>query len=326
MRVSIVIPTYNRAWIYGHTIPTLLNQETGSHSYEVIFVANGSTDETDAVLKSFEARHPGLFRYFWIEPTGGPSAPRNVGIRAATGEVVIITDDDVAPDADFVLSHAEFHQRHPESHAAAVGQVYVPKRLMDDPMSLFHEHYSYDRFQNLQNLSFFDFWTCNVSFKRQFMLDHGMFNESLLSMEDIEVAHRLERAGMQLHYLPSARGQHLHESNPASLTTKAFEFGRWMYHLTLHVPPALVKKRFGLVTTEFGPAWFLKRLARLSAFLVLANPLTGVSLRLLGGTGVRRSRLTDIYYGLIFRRAFLFGYYKSALRAWLKPGAKAAQH
>lgn len=319
MRISVVIPTYNRAWIFDQTIPTLANQQTGHHTYEVIFVANGSTDQTDTVLKKVVATHPGKFRYFWIEPTGGPSAPRNFGIRAANGDVVIITDDDVAPDPDFVLRHAEFHERHPEPHHAAVGQVYVPQRLMGDPMSLFHEHYSYDRFKNLDRLSFFDFWTCNVSFKRQFMLGHGMFNETFLSMEDIEVAHRLERAGMQLHYLPGARGQHLHESNPASLSAKAFAFGKWLYHLTLAVPPEPVKRRFGLVTTQFGAGWFVKRLIRLCGFLLLDNPLTRLILRLMGGTREKRSRWTDAYYGLIFRRAFLIGYYKTALQGWLRP-------
>lgn len=317
MRVSIVIPTYNRAWIFPQILPALLNQNTGEHSYEIIFVANGSTDKTDAILTELAAKHPDRVRYFWIEPTGGPSAPRNVGIRAATGDIVVITDDDVAPDADFVFHHAEFHKRHPAAHDAAVGQVYVPERLMEDPMSLFHQHYSYDRFQNLKRLSFFDFWTCNVSFKRQFMLDHGMFNERFLSMEDIEVAHRLERAGMHLHYLPEAQGQHLHESNPASLQAKAFAFGLWMYHLTQAVPAGLVKRRFGLVTTEFGIGWFVKRILRLAVFVLFDNPLTRFVLRLLGGTGEKRSRWTDIYYGLVFHRAFLLGYYRSAFRAWM---------
>jgi glycosyltransferase involved in cell wall biosynthesis len=324
MRISIVIPTFNRAWIFDQTIPTLANQTPGDFTYEVIFVANGSTDETDSILKSVVASKPEIFRYFWIQPTGGPSAPRNVGIRAATGDIVIITDDDVAPDADFVLRHAEFHRQYPASNEAAVGQVYVPSHLLDDPMSLFHQHYSYDRFQNLKKLTFFDFWTCNVSFKRQFMLDHGMFNETLLSMEDVEVAHRLQKAGMNLYYLPTARGQHLHESNPASLTAKAFAFGRWMYEITKYVPAELVKKRFGLVTTQFGIGWFLKRLARLIGFLLLDNPATRSFLRLIGATRGKRTRVTDFYYALVFQRAFLAGYYRSLFDAWRRPALPSA--
>lgn len=316
MRLSVVIPTFNRAGLYAQTIPALTNQKTDGFTYEVIFVANGSTDETDAILKGVVAANPEIFRYFWIQPTGGPSAPRNVGIRAATGDIIIIIDDDVAPDPDLVLRHMEFHRQYPEAHHAAVGQVYVPERLLSDPMSLFHEHYSYDRHHNADRLTYFDFWTCNVSVKRQFMLDHGMFDEKILWVEDVEVAHRLERAGMHLHFLPAARGQHLHKTNPAKLADTAFAFGSWIYKISEHVPPSMVRKRFGVVCTEFGPKWFVKRLVRLIAFFVLDNPVTRTVLRLLGATRSRRNRVTDAYYGLVFQRAFLIGYYKTWFQDW----------
>jgi glycosyltransferase involved in cell wall biosynthesis len=316
MHLSIVIPTFNRANLLPQTIPALASQKTEGFTHEVIFVANGSSDETDSILKELVASAPGTFRYFWIEPTGGPSAPRNVGIRAASGEIVIILDDDVAPDPDLALRHIEFHRQYPDPQVAAIGKVYVPARLLDDPMSLFHSHYSYDRFNDGKRLSYFDFWTCNVSFKRQFMLDHGMFDERILMFEDIEVGHRLEAAGMELHYLPAATGQHLHKSDPASLTSRVFTIGSWLYRITEYIPGSMVRKRFGLVTTEFGPKWFVKRLSRLIGLLMLDNPGTRSVLRLLGATRSRRNRVTDMYYALVFRRAFLTGYYKTWFQAW----------
>jgi glycosyltransferase involved in cell wall biosynthesis len=324
MRISIVIPTFNRASLYALSIPALTNQITDGFTYEVIFVANGSTDDTDTILKSVVAASPEIFRYFWIQPTGGPSAPRNVGLRAATGDIVIIIDDDVVPDSDLVLRHAEFHRQHPERHAAAVGQTYVPDSQLEDPLSIFHSHYSYDRFRNAERLSFFDFWTCNVSFKREFMLQHGMFEEKIVLMEDVEVGHRLERAGMHLHYLPAARGQHLHHGNPATLKAKAFEFGRSVHVLTEYLPGELMKRRFGMVSTDLGVKWFISRLVRLLGFLLLDNPLTRLVLRLLGGTRPKRSTFTDAYYALVFRRAFFAGYYKTAFQARGNPNLTGA--
>jgi glycosyltransferase involved in cell wall biosynthesis len=120
MDVSLVIPTYNRANLIGKTIPALASQVTGDFTYEVIFVSNGSSDNTVEVLKEAAKRYSGRIRYYSIAPTGGPSAPRNVGIRAAQGDAVIILDDDVLPDPDLMLRHAEFHKAHPEpQHAAA---------------------------------------------------------------------------------------------------------------------------------------------------------------------------------------------------------------
>src|SRR3979409_1625588 len=97
MRVSIVIPTFNRAGMLAQTLSALAHQQAEDFTYEVIFVSNGSTDNTASILKDLVGSDPEKFRYFWIEPTGGPSAPRNVGIRAATGDIVIILDDDVVP-------------------------------------------------------------------------------------------------------------------------------------------------------------------------------------------------------------------------------------
>jgi GT2 family glycosyltransferase len=151
------------------------------------------------------------------------------------------------------------------------------------------------------------------------MLAHGMFDERILLMEDVEVAHRLERAGMRLFYLPTAKGQHLHHSRPESLKDRAFALGRSVHELTAYVPAPLVKKRFGMVSTDFGLKWFVKRWVRLVAFLVVDNPLTRFALRLVGGRKSKRSRLTDVYYGLVFRRAFLAGYYRTLLHSWLRP-------
>src|SRR5688572_21914004 len=139
MHVSVVIPTYNRAWLLPRTVPALLAQETGGATYDVTYVSNGSTDGTEAALQEIVARHPGRFRYFQIAPTGGPAGPRNFGIRKATGEVVLLLDDDIVPEPDLVGRHAAFHRDHPEPHHVAMGEVYIPSDQLTDPMSLIHD-------------------------------------------------------------------------------------------------------------------------------------------------------------------------------------------
>src|SRR5512137_1798125 len=98
MDISVVIPTHNRAGLLPQTIPALMNQQTNGYSYEVIFVSDGSIDSSDGMLKEAAALHPEKMRYIYIPATGGPSTPRNVGVRAAKGNAVVILDDDVLPD------------------------------------------------------------------------------------------------------------------------------------------------------------------------------------------------------------------------------------
>jgi glycosyltransferase involved in cell wall biosynthesis len=311
MRVSVVIPTFNRAGLLRKTVPALASQKTtGDMSYEVIFVSNGSSDDSDAILKEAVARFPEKLRYFYIDPTGGPSAPRNVGIRAASGDVVIILDDDVLPDPDLVLRHAEFHKTHPEPHQAAIGELYIPEHLRHDPMAQFHG-FPYDEVRRLSRLTYLHFWSCNVSVKRQFMLDAGMFDESFLYYEDMLCGYRLANKGMQLHFLPSARGQHLHQLKPSGVAAKGLFTGRWLYALIERLPDPAAKERFGVLSLDLPAGVLLKRVVRRMAFRIVDNPATMVMLKLAGATRGKRSRVGDLYYYIIFRRNVVAGYYEA---------------
>ncbi|MDX2149903.1 MAG: glycosyltransferase family A protein [Bryobacteraceae bacterium] len=307
MDVSVVIPTYNRAGLLGRTIPALMAQRTEGYEYEVIFVSNGATDHTESVLREAAERHPGKLRYFVIAPTGGPSAPRNRGIREATGNVVIILDDDVLPDPELVARHADFHRRHAEATAAAIGEVYVPPEMLDDPMSLFHL-FPYDEVRRLEKLCYLHFWTCNVSVKREFMLRGGMFNEKFLYYEDMLCGHRLETNGMQLHFVPEARGQHLHQLKPEGVPSKGLFTGLWLHRFLAEVPDPVAMMRFGVIAPELPPAVRMRRRVSRAVFRMADNPLTAAALRLAGAGGKRRNRFSDIYYRMVFRRNLLAGF------------------
>jgi glycosyltransferase involved in cell wall biosynthesis len=314
MHLSVVIPTFNRAGLLGRTIPALMRQETGDFTYEVIFVSNGSSDATETVLTEAAIEYQGRLRYFSIAPTGGPSAPRNVGIRAAAGEVVVILDDDVLPDPALLRAHAEFHRAHPDRQCATIGELYVPADMMDDPISLFHT-FPYDEVRGLDVLSYLHFWTCNVSFKREFMLECGMFDESFLYYEDILCGYRLAESGMSLHFAPKARGQHLHQLKSSGVPAKAVFTGRWLFAFLQKVPDPAAMERFGVLSRDLPFGLLARRVLGRLAFRLADNAIILGSLRLAGATGNKRGRLTDLYYEMIFRHHLLAGYYQAKREA-----------
>ncbi len=86
---SVVVPTYNRAHLVTKTIDSILGQIY--EPFELIVVDDGSTDDTETVLKRFatDAR----FRYYKKE-NAERGAARNYGLRKAMGEYVFFIDSD----------------------------------------------------------------------------------------------------------------------------------------------------------------------------------------------------------------------------------------
>ena len=105
MTFSVVIPTFNRAGELRPTLDSLAAQRT-SASWEVIVADNNSTDGTRAVVESAMDRFPVPLRYVF-EQEQGRSAALNAGIRAATGSIIVTTDDDVRVGEDWLDRAAE---------------------------------------------------------------------------------------------------------------------------------------------------------------------------------------------------------------------------
>jgi len=89
-RLSVIIPTFNRALLVREAIDSVLAQET-SEPVEIIVVDDGSTDNTRTVLESFGSRISRIF-----QSNRGMNAARNVGIARATGEYIAFLDSDDA--------------------------------------------------------------------------------------------------------------------------------------------------------------------------------------------------------------------------------------
>ena len=86
--VSIVIPCYNDWQYVEQAVASALNQTY--YNIEVIVVDDGSNAETKAILKKIEPRITKLI----TQENQGQSAARNVGIKAAKGEYILVLDSD----------------------------------------------------------------------------------------------------------------------------------------------------------------------------------------------------------------------------------------
>ncbi len=101
--VSVILPTYNRARLVPRAIESVLQQT--HEAIELIVVDDGSTDDTENAVRSFDDSR---IRYVRHDNRRGAAAARNTGIELARGEYVAFqdSDDEWLPDKTAVQLQA----------------------------------------------------------------------------------------------------------------------------------------------------------------------------------------------------------------------------
>lgn len=87
--VSVIIPTYNRASYIRDAIDSVLSQST-DWDIEVIVVDDGSTDDTEEIIRQYRSK----IKYLKIPHSGKPAVARNAGIKIANGDLIAFQDSD----------------------------------------------------------------------------------------------------------------------------------------------------------------------------------------------------------------------------------------
>ncbi|WP_454064896.1 glycosyltransferase [Candidatus Nitrospira salsa] len=96
MKFSIIIPTYNEEADIGETLNSLIQL---TYDKKEILVVDDSTDQTPDIVRSYASMGVTLIR---PAKRGGRCEARNLGIRSADGEVIVILNADVRPRSDFL--------------------------------------------------------------------------------------------------------------------------------------------------------------------------------------------------------------------------------
>ncbi|GAA2739447.1 hypothetical protein GCM10009867_35540 [Pedococcus aerophilus] len=93
VKVSVVVPVYNPGPYIDPCIESLLGQTMAAEDLELIFVDDGSTDDSLAKLQAVAAEHPQV-TVIPIPNSGWPGKPRNTGADQAKGDYVMFVDQD----------------------------------------------------------------------------------------------------------------------------------------------------------------------------------------------------------------------------------------
>lgn len=96
-KVSIILPTYNRAYILSRAIESVLKQTY--LNWELIVVDDGSKDDTEDRVKAFEDSR---IQYIHYEENCGGNHARNLGMKNSTGEYIAFLDSDCEWHDDYL--------------------------------------------------------------------------------------------------------------------------------------------------------------------------------------------------------------------------------
>lgn len=113
--LSIVIPTYRRPAILKACLEHL-EKQTIVNQLEVIVVNDGHDPETESVVNGKTWMMPVMYKEV---PKSQQGVARNVGVKDATGDIVIFINDDILLDPNACAMHLSMHSKHP--HAAVLG-------------------------------------------------------------------------------------------------------------------------------------------------------------------------------------------------------------
>jgi glucosyl-dolichyl phosphate glucuronosyltransferase len=134
MKITVAVCTWNRAKLLDQTLAGMNQIRIPKDvEWELLVVNNNCTDDTDRVIAHYSIHLP-IRRVF--EPEPGLSNARNAAVKAARGDYILWTDDDVLVDKCWVEAYADAFERWPEA-AIFGGPIYPwfegkPPRWLED--------------------------------------------------------------------------------------------------------------------------------------------------------------------------------------------------
>jgi succinoglycan biosynthesis protein ExoA len=251
--ISVLVPVRNEERFIGDTLAQLLGQHYDADRFEVLVADGGSTDATCSIVAAWQRDYPNL--HLLDNPAGWSSAGRNVALQAAQGDLIVLIDghcelnnlDYLADVADaFTRSGADCLGRpqpldvsgaSPLQQAIALARA---SRLGHHPSS--HIYSSAEGFVPPQSVA--------VAYRRSVFRTVGLFDEAFDACEDVELNHRIARAGLRCYFTPRIKVHYFPRGTLGGLFQQMVRYGRGRVRL-------LRKHRDTFTVPGFVPAVFL---------------------------------------------------------------------
>ena len=231
IRISLVIPTHNRAVPLLAALESVVRQTLPSGEWECLVVDNNSPDDTAERFAAFAAAHPDVNLRMVRETGPGVSCARNRGLAEVAGPIVAFIDDDERVNESFLEAYLAFFDTHPD--AVVAGGRIIAEYPEGRPSWM-------SKWTEMPIANPMDFGDAvrpfpagrvpgggNMAFRRAGLARYGGFDPSLgrvngrlIGGEENDFFERLLRGGETIWYVPGAVMWHI--IPPSKLTADYF--------------------------------------------------------------------------------------------------------
>lgn len=183
MVFSIIIPSYNRAYVLKRAIKVVLDQTF--LDYEIIIVDDGSVDNTKAILQEYS--NDSRIKYLYQE-NGGVCAARNTGAKQAKGEFIIFLDSDDTVEKSWLQ---DFYDLANQNMDLLFCSMKIIKQ--DSSQYLVSALNPYNTWKAKGNIS-----TGSWALRKDVFFKVGMFDENIKFGENVELRFRLNQEKLNI--------------------------------------------------------------------------------------------------------------------------------
>jgi len=176
--ISVIIPVFNQDRFIGRCIRSLNHQLMHISSYEIIVIDDGSTDNTKYALSQFIDPNSDLMTLITLPENRGLPAALNCGIRASKAKYIVRVDSDDFVNVHFLAFLSYYLETN--NNVAAVSCDYL---VVDDKEEVIRRASAVN-----------EPIACGIMFRRDALLQIGLYDEELRSHEDKDLKIRLEKS------------------------------------------------------------------------------------------------------------------------------------
>lgn len=204
-KISVIVPVYNEAKHIESVLDQLISQQYPDENYEILVVDGLSTDGTPDLIQKYVNEYVNI--HLLMNPKRLSSYARNIGIKAAKGDIILIVDGHCIIPHHEILANVNKMMKNPEIDALGRPQPLLQENLtpIQNAIALARSSrlgHQPDSFIYSDKPQLVPAQSVAVAYRRKVFDQIGLFDEKFDACEDCELNQRFDNADFKCYFTP----------------------------------------------------------------------------------------------------------------------------